>query len=204
MEGIAHPAWRAGGRRHWISLCRAAFCRGRSHHVRSDTPAIFLPHNVHISTSFSNAAAALSLSTTPLAATILEWFKTIVGGAWDYGDSKFFEGDLSFYYLDHNNPITRDASNFDFDDEMYYDLDLMPEAHILAGTYNPDARNKHDGRNLPSVYDVSPQMWTYEKDNYRAFVSIPGHNYKSFDLPHYRAVLLRGIAWAGKRDATCW
>ncbi len=129
-----------------------------------------------------------------------QWFKTIVGGAWDYSDSKFFEGDISFYYLDHNDPITRGASNFEFDDEMYYDLHLMPEAHILAGTYNPDARNKHDGRNLPSVYDVSPQMWTYEKDNYRAFVSIPGHNYKSFDLPHYRAVLLRGIAWAGKRD----
>ncbi len=129
-----------------------------------------------------------------------KWFKTIVGGSWDYSVSKYFEGDLSFYYLNHSDPITRDASNFDFDDEMYYDLELMPEAHVLAGTYQPDARNKRDGRNYPSIYDIAPQMWTYEKDNHRAFVSIPGHNYKSFNLPHYRAVLLRGIAWAGKRD----
>ena len=129
-----------------------------------------------------------------------DWFKTIVGGAWAYGRAGFFEGDISFYYLDHTNAITRDASNFDFDDEMYYHLDMLPEAHILAGTYTPDERNKHDGRIYPSVYDVSPQMWTYETNNHRAFVCIPGHMYKSFSLPHFRAVLLRGIAWAGKRD----
>jgi uncharacterized protein len=129
------------------------------------------------------------------------WFKTVVGGAWDYSHAKFFEGDISFYYQDYTSPITKGVSNFNFDDEMYYDLDMMPAAHVLAAAYRPDDRNKHDGRNLPSVYDIVPQMWTYEKDNYRAFVAIPGHNYKSFNLPHYRAVLLRGIAWAGKRDA---
>ena len=116
---------------------------------------------------------------TPFADMIPGWFKTIIGGAWEYGHSKYFEGDISLYYLDHSHPITREASNFDFDDEMYWDLDLMPEAHVLAGTYQPDDRNKQDGRAMPSVYDVAPQMWTYEKDNYRAFVSIPGHNYKS-------------------------
>jgi len=30
-------------------------------------------------------------------------------------------------------------------------------------------------------------MWTYEKENHRAFVSILGHQYKTFDLPHVRA-----------------
>jgi putative membrane-bound dehydrogenase-like protein len=130
-----------------------------------------------------------------------KWLKTVIGGAWDYSVSKFFEGDLYFYYLDRTNPITGDASNFEFDDEMYYDMDLLPEAHILAGTYRPDDRNKHNGRNYPSIYDVAPQMWTYEKDNHRAFVCIPGHNYATFNLPHFRAVLLRGIAWAGKREA---
>lgn len=129
-----------------------------------------------------------------------EWFKTIIGGAWENGFSKYYEGDIALYYLDRTHPITRNASNFDLDDEMYWDMRLMPEAHILAGTYQPDARNKHDGRIMPSVYDVAPQMWTYEKDNYRAFVSIPGHNYKTFDLPQYRAILMRAIAWAGKRD----
>ncbi|MEY4484595.1 MAG: hypothetical protein RL693_2047, partial [Verrucomicrobiota bacterium] len=49
------------------------------------------------------------------------------------------------------------------------------------------------------VYDIQPQIWTYEKENYRAFVSIPGHNYANFSRPNVRALLLRGIAWAGKQ-----
>src|SRR5205814_47342 len=49
-------------------------------------------------------------------------------------------------------------------------------------------------------HEITPQMWVYEIDNYRAFVNIQGHKAASFSLPHYRALLLRGIAWAGKRD----
>ena len=128
-----------------------------------------------------------------------DWFKTVAGGAWEYGRSKFFEGKISLYYQDHEHPITRGASNFDVDDEMYWDLQLMPDAHVLAGTYQPDARNTINGKQFPSIYDIVPMMWTYERDNHRAFVSLLGHNYKTFNLPHYRAVLLRAIAWVGKR-----
>jgi len=132
--------------------------------------------------------------------TNAQWFKTIIGGAWEHGHSKWFEGDMSFYYVNNEHPITRGCSNFDMDDEVYWDLHLMPEARILAASWAPDKRNTRNGRQFPHIYDTIPQMWTYETGNYRAFVSIPGHKYKSFELPHYRTVLLRGIAWAGKRD----
>jgi uncharacterized protein len=129
-----------------------------------------------------------------------QWFKTIIGGAWEYGHAKFFEGKLSFYYQDHNHPVTRGASNFDLVDEMYWNLHMQPDAHILAATYAPDARNKHGNKPFPSIYNIVPQMWTYETNNHRAFVSLLGHEYRTFSLPHYRAVLMRAIAWAGKRD----
>jgi putative membrane-bound dehydrogenase-like protein len=134
------------------------------------------------------------------------WFKTIVGGAWEHGRSKWFEGEISFYYIDQESPITQGCSNFDMDDEVYWDLHMMPEAKILAVSWEPDRRNTQVGRPNPHIYNVIPQMWTYENQlegastGYRAFVSIPGHQYKSFNLPQYRAVLLRGIAWAGKRE----
>lgn len=132
------------------------------------------------------------------------WFKTIIGGAWEHGRSKWFEGPISFYYVNQNHPITAGCSNFDVDDEMYWDLHMMPEAKILASTWIPDKRNNKDGRPLPHIYDTAPQMWTYERTlaggkPYRAFVSLPGHKYATFQLPHYRAVVLRGIAWAGHR-----
>ncbi len=134
-----------------------------------------------------------------------QWFKTIAGGAWEHKFSKWFEGDLAMYYQQVNHPITKDVSNFDFDDEIYYDLHMMPTAKILAASYAPDKRNTRAGRVLPSVYDIVPQIWSYENtlaggSPYRAFVSIPGHNYKTFNLPHYRGLLLRGIAWAGRRE----
>lgn len=48
-------------------------------------------------------------------------------------------------------------------------------------------------------------MWTYENtikggtNPYRAFVSIPGHWQRNFSHNGIRTLLLRGIAWAGKR-----
>lgn len=133
------------------------------------------------------------------------WFKTIIGGAWEHGKSKWFEGDISFYYVNNEHPITDGCSNYDFDDEVYWDLHMMPEAKILGASWQPDQRNTRNGKQYPHIYNVIPQMWVYENTleggkPYRAFVSIPGHKYSSFEAPHYRAVLLRGIAWAANRD----
>ncbi|MBI3878159.1 MAG: ThuA domain-containing protein, partial [Verrucomicrobia bacterium] len=129
---------------------------------------------------------------------------TIAGGAWQNGTAKWLEGEESLYYVDRTHPITQGVANFDFNDEIYYDLNMMPEARVLAAAYTPKTGSGARPNGVPqagkiSIYDIQPQMWVYEKENWRAFVSIPGHQVKSFALPHYRAVLLRGIAWAGKR-----
>jgi uncharacterized protein len=134
-----------------------------------------------------------------------EWFKTIIGGAWEHRHSKWFEGEVSFYYVDTAHPITDGCSNFDFEDEVYWDLHMMPGVRVLGASWGPTTRNTRGGRLQPHIYDIIPQLWVYENAleggaPYRSFVSIPGHQYKTFQLPHFRAVLLRGIAWAGKRD----
>ena len=124
-----------------------------------------------------------------------EWAKNIQGGAWVWTNrqTKWFEGDVGIYFVDTEHPITRGISNFDWQDEIYYELDMAPDAKVLATSFH-------------SVFVIAPQLWTYEKTlpegtaPYRAFVSLPGHEYASFETPHYRALLLRGIAWAGKRN----
>ena len=115
------------------------------------------------------------------------WYKTVIGGAWEHGKSKYLNGTLGIYVQDYPHAITRGVANFMMDDEIYWDLHLMPEAKVLATAFR-------------TPHEITPQMWVYEKDNYRAFVNIQGHKYASFSLPHYRALLLRGIAWAGKRE----
>jgi type 1 glutamine amidotransferase len=36
---------------------------------------------------------------------------------------------------------------------------------------------------------------------FRSFVAMQGHHYKTFAIPAYQDMLLRAIAWTGKRDA---
>lgn len=142
-----------------------------------------------------------------------DYFKQLIGGSWRRGTTKWLEGPMNLYFTDRFNPITKDCSNFEMDDEIYYDMDVLPEVHVLAGAYTPKpvARDERSikkseeltkGGKQVSVYDIQPQIWTYSKDNYRAFVSILGHYYKNFDRANFRTILLRGIAWAGKRANT--
>jgi putative membrane-bound dehydrogenase-like protein len=118
---------------------------------------------------------------------------------------------MNLYYVDRTHLITSGVANFDLDDEIYYDMDISPEARVLAASYTPNmAANRRNQKNAQpergkiTVYDLAPQIWTYERtieggQPYRAFVSIPGHKFATFNMPHFRAVLLRGIAWAAKR-----
>ena len=147
-----------------------------------------------------------------------DWFRTIAGGSWRNGTTRWLEGPMHLYFTDRDDPITRDASNWSMDDEIYYDMDLMPDVHVLAAAYTPKAAGGRNagaqrraaeltgGGKRVSVYDIQPQIWTYERTieggraPYRSFVSIPGHLYENFNRPNYRAILLRGIAWAGKRS----
>ena len=116
------------------------------------------------------------------------WFRDVVGGAWEHGRSKWYEGEIGLYLADREHPITRGVSNFDLEDEIYWDLHVSPDAHVLANGFH-------------TPFDVTPQMWVYEKDAYRAFVTLQGHEWTTFSHPAWRALLLRGIAWAGRRDA---
>src|SRR5207248_1789705 len=117
-----------------------------------------------------------------------DWYKNVIGGAWRWGTTKWFEGKESLYFTDRDNPITRDASNFDMDDEIYYDMDLSEKIRVLAAAYTPNPTARQDkkaqeraaklteGGKKVSVYDIQPQMWMYENKldggaAYRAFVS---------------------------------
>jgi putative membrane-bound dehydrogenase-like protein len=125
-----------------------------------------------------------------------EWAKQVMGGAWRWdGDkkTKWYEGEVGVYFVNTEHPVTRGISNFDWKDEIYYDLDMAPDVNVLATSFH-------------SVFVIAPQIWTYEKTwpggtkPYRSIVSLPGHEYVSFQSPHYKAMVLRSIAWAGRRD----
>jgi putative membrane-bound dehydrogenase-like protein len=127
-----------------------------------------------------------------------EWAKKVQGGSWRWDGEKktqWHEGEVGLYFVDQEHPITKGVSNFDWKDEVYNQMDMSPDVHVLATSF-------------VDVFSIWPQLWTYEKTwdggtaPYRAFVSSPGHEFDVFNSPTYRAILMRGIAWAGKRANT--
>jgi len=74
-----------------------------------------------------------------------------------------------------------------------------PAIHVLATTSIPATHSagEHKG-------EVVPQIWTYEHtlaggQPARAFVWMQGHIYANFANHQIQRMLLRGIAWAGKK-----
>jgi type 1 glutamine amidotransferase len=133
------------------------------------------------------------------------WFKTIVGGAWENKVAKYFEGENTFYYTTTEHPVTKGASNFKITDEVYWDLHMMPQTHVLGVAMQPVRPGKGEAPQEPAIGRLIPQIWVYEHrldggQPYRAFVSLLGHHFSTFSSPHVRGIMLRGIAWAGKRD----
>jgi hypothetical protein len=82
----------------------------------------------------------------------------------------------------------------------------MPKSMIPQSSSRPWRPRRGGGPPPePAIGKLIPQMWVYENQlaggqPYRAVVSLLGHNFTTFSSPHARAIFLRAIAWAGKRD----
>jgi type 1 glutamine amidotransferase len=134
-------------------------------------------------------------------------FSNIVGGAKKHGEVNYtLEADVPYTVVDTAHPIMQGITNFSIKDEAFFNMtwSKTPEVKVLATATmaaTPSAKG-HEG-------EVVPQVWTYEKSlapapsglPYRAFVWMQGHNYANFAQPQIQTMLLRGIAWAGKKPA---
>jgi type 1 glutamine amidotransferase len=131
-------------------------------------------------------------------------FAGVVGGAKKHGEVNYtLEADVPYTIADKSHPIMEGMSDFTIKDEAFFNMtwSKAPEIKVLATATmaaTPSAKGHHG--------EVVPQIWTYEKtlgsEPFRAFVWMQGHNYANFQNPQVQAMLLRGIAWAGKHPAS--
>jgi type 1 glutamine amidotransferase len=134
-----------------------------------------------------------------------EQFASFVGGAKKHGEVNYtLEADVPYTVVDTAHPIMKGVTNFTIKDEAFFNMtwSKAPEINVLATAVmaKTQSAGTHAG-------EVVPQIWTYEKNlvpgpgsqPFRAFVWMQGHNYVNFSHPEVQPMLLRGIAWAGKR-----
>ncbi len=104
------------------------------------------------------------------------------------GSIKYRHGPLDVDFSPgKDHPIARNFDRVKWIDESYWLLTGDPSQLSLIGTQDEDGAPQ-------------PQFWTVEHGRGRVFVSIPGHYMWTFDDPAFRLLLLRGIAWAGRRN----
>ena len=123
-----------------------------------------------------------------------DYYRDLIGGSWRQKKTRWREGQIELNFVDKTHVITQGVADFGMKDEIYYDMDMRSDIHVLATS--PTPKKKEDGS-----IEVQPQMWTYEKPGaQRAFVFIPGHAYVNFSRPDVSRLILRGIVWAAKRE----
>jgi type 1 glutamine amidotransferase len=130
------------------------------------------------------------------------YFSTLLGGAKKHGDVNYTLGaPIPYTVVDAADPIMKSMSNITIFDEAFYNMTWAqdPKVHVLATAVIPGtpSAGTHKG-------EVAPQIWTYEHSlpggaPARAFVWMQGHEYANFDNYQIQQMLLRGIAWAGKK-----
>ncbi|WP_206662802.1 ThuA domain-containing protein [Granulicella sibirica] len=130
------------------------------------------------------------------------YFATLVGGAKKHGEVNYtLDADIPYTIVDKSNPIMQGMTDLTIKDEAFYNMTWArdPAPHILATAIIPGtpSAGAHKG-------EVAPQIWTYEHtlpggEPARAFVWMQGHIYANFANPQLQDMLLRGIAWAGKK-----
>lgn len=127
---------------------------------------------------------------------------TLVGAGKKHGEVNYtWTATLDYNVVDTGNPIIA-GMPMQLYDEAFYKLNFAPEVKPILTVTIPDTPA---ARRSGGVGQTIPQMWTYEHTApggtapARAFVWMQGHMIDNIEDSKIQAVMLRGIAWAGKR-----
>ena len=151
-------------------------------------------------------------------------FKQMIGGVWSdktpaSGHAPRHKFQVKF--VDRKDPITAGlASEFEADDELYHNIHMAANVHILATAYDdprntPEsaaatvsetvrqsaasspARGKMPRLDMNPTGKDEPVLWTVQYGKGRTFYTALGHDVKAMEMPGFATTFVRGVEWAG-------
>jgi type 1 glutamine amidotransferase len=112
-----------------------------------------------------------------------------IGLAAQPGPTKYLHTPLTLKFVaPTNHPITSGFQRIDLIDEPYWPMFGDTNRVEVLATVDLEGQAR-------------PLLWTYQRGKGRVFASITGHYAWTLDDPLFRALALRGIAWAGGEPA---
>jgi uncharacterized protein len=150
-------------------------------------------------------------------------YKRMIGGVWS--DKPPASGHAPRHrfqvkIVDRTNPITAGlAAALDADDELYHNIHMAANVHILATAYDdpgnrPEpatdaASNKNSQSSVDSPrvgtmphLDMNPTgkdepvLWTVYYGKGRTFYTTLGHDVQAMEMPAFSITFVRGVEWA--------
>lgn len=150
-------------------------------------------------------------------------FKQMIGGVWSDGPPASGHAPRHKFQVkivDRKSPITAGLdSEFEADDELYHNIHMARNVHILATAYDdpsntPEpAAGKVSGPTsqatapspapgkMPQL-DMNPTgkdepiLWTVHYGKGRTFYTALGHDVKAMEMPDFATTFVRGVEWA--------
>lgn len=150
-------------------------------------------------------------------------YKQMIGGVWSAqppASGHAPRHKFQVKIVDRKNPITDGlAASFDTDDELYHNIHMAQNVHILATAYDDPANRPEpataplsDSNNRKSAdsskagemppLDMNPTgkheavLWTTRYGKGRTFYTILGHDVQAMEMPGFSSTFVRGVEWA--------
>ena len=129
-------------------------------------------------------------------------YDKLVGGTWrdTAGHAPYHAYTVKI--VDTEHPITKGLpASFAETDELYHQLSLQPNIHILATAWDDPKNCWKPGEGCGTGKD-EPLIWTLEYGVGRVFQTALGHDVKAMQGAGFQATLVRGTEWAATGKVT--
>ncbi len=108
----------------------------------------------------------------------------VLGGCWDWSTSHHPPLGWTGVRVHGGHPVVEGLRDFDLVDEVYSDLDVLPDVRPLASSHG------------------QPLIWARPVRRGRVFYDALGHDVRSYDNEIHRTLLQRAALWLLKRPVT--